>query len=131
MNDPALKGAISDFVDVWNEASPEEREKFLAQYRGGSLRYSLAAIKGVGEAAAQSIVDERKRNGPYLSVADFARRLDTKAVNKRALEGLISAGALDCLNPNRAELLGNIDTIMDMAKGTAQKAATGEGTIVF
>src|SRR5215475_2804138 len=59
-----------------------------------SIRFGLAAVKGVGEAAAHSMIDER-RSRPYASFTDFARRLDGRLVNKRAIDALISAGAFD------------------------------------
>ena len=72
---------------------------------GASIRFGLAAIKGVGEAAAQAILDER-RSRPYASFTDFASRLDSRLVNKRTLDALIAAGAFDSLGKNRATLAG-------------------------
>jgi DNA polymerase-3 subunit alpha len=61
----------------------------------GEIRIGLAAIKGVGEAAASAILEERKAHGPFKSVFDFLVRLNSKALNKKCLESLIKAGALD------------------------------------
>lgn len=61
----------------------------------GEIRFGLSAIKNVGENAARAIIEERNANGPYKSLADFFFRSNLKAVNKRALESLIMAGALD------------------------------------
>ena len=60
-----------------------------------SVRYGLGAIKGAGEAALESVIEERMRNGPYTDLFDFARRTDQKRVNRRVAEALVRAGALD------------------------------------
>lgn len=77
-----------------------------------AVRYALAAIKSVGEAAMQELVNERERAGPFKDIIDFARRLSSKVVNKRLLEGLIHAGAFDSLDPNRSQLMANVDVIL-------------------
>jgi DNA polymerase-3 subunit alpha len=86
-----------------------------------AVRYALAAIKSVGEAAMQELVNERDRAGPFKDIIDFARRLSTKVVNKRLLEGLIPAGVFDSLDPNRAQLMANVDIILRYV-GEAQAA---------
>ncbi|MFN8323278.1 MAG: DNA polymerase III subunit alpha [Chitinophagales bacterium] len=62
----------------------------------GEIRYALSAIKGVGEAAVEAIVAERKANGTYKNIYDLTRRANLRAVNKKALEALGYAGAFDC-----------------------------------
>ncbi|MBN9412869.1 MAG: DNA polymerase III subunit alpha [Candidatus Paracaedimonas acanthamoebae] len=86
-----------------------------------AVRYALAAIKSVGEAAMQELVNERERAGPFKDIIDFARRLSSKVVNKRLLEGLIPAGVFDSLDPNRAQLMANVDIILRYV-GEAQAA---------
>lgn len=69
----------------------------------GAIRFGLAAAKGVGEIAAQNILDERKRNGNYAGIFDFARRVNLRAVNKKCFESLAGSGAFDCFGEtNRA-----------------------------
>ncbi len=80
-----------------------------------SIRYALTAIRNVGQAAIQSIVDERDQNGPYKTIDDFINRLDSSNLNKRQLEGLIKAGALDCLNKNRKQLYQSVESIIKHA----------------
>src|SRR4029453_901562 len=70
---------------------------------GDAIRFGLAASKGVGEAAAQAILEER-RAGRFASFTDFAMRLDAHLVNKRTLDALIAAGAFDSFGKNRATL---------------------------
>src|SRR5262249_11635495 len=62
------------------------------------LRFSLGAIKGVGEKAVESIVAERQKNGPFKDLYDFCERCDSKSVNKGCLEALIRAGAFDSIS---------------------------------
>jgi DNA polymerase-3 subunit alpha len=69
----------------------------------GEIRFGLAAIKGVGEAAASAIIEERKKSGPFRSFFDFITRLNSRLVNKKLLESLIKAGALDCFDHHRAQ----------------------------
>jgi DNA polymerase-3 subunit alpha len=96
----------------------------------GAIRYSLAALKNIGAAAVATIVAARERKGPYTSLGDFAARLDTKAMNKRALETLASAGAFDALEKNRALVLANVEQIMREAGNKADEDATGQGSLL-
>ena len=69
----------------------------FAVNKDDAIRFGMGAIKGVGQAAVQSIVKERKANGPYASVFDLAKRADLRAANKKAFENLALAGAFDSL----------------------------------
>jgi len=78
----------------------------------GAVRYALAAIKNVGEAAMRSLVDERRTNGPFADIDDFVGRLDAGLVNKRQLENLVRAGAFDCFSPNRRRLFDGVENVI-------------------
>jgi len=75
----------------------------------GEIIYGLSAIKNVGEKAADNIIKERELNGEYRSFTDFLIRVDLRLVNKKTLEGLIQAGAFDCIEPNRRKLFYNLE----------------------
>jgi len=92
---------------------------------GDSVRYALQAIKNVGANAIRSIVTSREKDGPFKDIDDFSRRVDWKAMNKRALESLIKAGALDSLG-DRALLLGNLDRIVSRGQRAERDAASGQ-----
>src|SRR5204863_6341592 len=77
---------------------------------GNSIRFGLAAIKGIGQSAVSSIIDARNAGGPFSSSFDFTERVDSRAVNKRVLEGLIRGGAFDSVNRSRARLFAAIDS---------------------
>jgi len=68
---------------------------FVVNKKGG-IRFGMAAIKGIGESAVIAIIEERDKNGPFRSIFDFAKRINLRAVNKRAMEALAKAGAFDC-----------------------------------
>lgn len=72
----------------------ESRHKFSVNQRG-DIRFGMGAIKGVGEAAVQSIIDEREKNGPYKTVFDFFERVNLTQCNKKSIESLVNAGAFD------------------------------------
>jgi DNA polymerase III subunit alpha len=91
----------------------------------GAIRYSLAALKNIGESAVETIVAARKEKGPYTSLGDFASRISSKALNKRALETMSKAGAFDCVEANRAAVAANTDSMMAMAQRTESDAALG------
>ncbi|MGL5144716.1 MAG: DNA polymerase III subunit alpha, partial [Acinetobacter junii] len=73
-----------------------------------TIVYGLGAIKGVGEQAMQSVIDSRIKDGPYKDLFDFCHRIDLKKINKRTLEALIRAGALDCLGIERSSLMAQL-----------------------
>ncbi|MBS1776620.1 MAG: DNA polymerase III subunit alpha [Bacteroidetes bacterium] len=73
-----------------------ESLKGFSVNNSGIVRFGLNAIKGVGEAAVEDIIAEREKYGIFVSVFDFVKRINQRTVNKRTLEGLIFAGALDC-----------------------------------
>ena len=83
---------------------PDVNESFykFAVNKKGEIRFGLGAVKGVGEAAVETIVNERKENGNYSSIFDFVKRVDLKAFNKRAFESVIYAGGFDSFGHGRS-----------------------------
>ena len=81
-----------------------------------AIRYALGAVRNVGSEAMSLLVGEREANGPFADLADFLRRLPREAANRRQLEHLIRAGALDSLHENRRELIGNMDGLLGYAE---------------
>ncbi len=92
----------------------------------GSIHYALGAIKGVGRLAVESVVVARRAGGDFKDLADFARRIDTKLVNRRTIEALIAAGALDALEPERARAMAAIDGMLALSNRTRDEAAAGQ-----
>ncbi|MEJ2142610.1 MAG: DNA polymerase III subunit alpha [Gammaproteobacteria bacterium] len=81
-----------------------------------SIVYGLGAIKGVGEAAIEAIVEERNNNGQYADLFDFCQRVDLKKVNRRTFEALIMAGAMDTFKQNRATLIASLPSALRIAE---------------
>lgn len=96
----------------------------------GAVRYALAAVRNVGPAAMEALVAERNANGPFKDLTDFARRLDPKQINKRALEFLVKAGAFDALEPNRARVFAVIESIHGIG-ASAQAEREGAQVSLF
>lgn len=90
--------------------------------------YSLAALKGVGDAAVEHIVEKRK-DGPFKNLADFCERIDPKIVGKRVFESLIMAGALDCFGHDRAQMIAGVERMMGLAALAQQNATSGQSDI--
>ncbi len=95
----------------------------------GSIRFGLGAIKGVGDMAAKIILEERDSKGPFADFADFMRRVDGRAVNKRVLECLIRTGAFDFTKADRQHLLDSLDSFMADAASHQKDRAAGQGSL--
>jgi DNA polymerase-3 subunit alpha len=84
-----------------------------------AVRYALSAVRNVGLGAAEAIAAQREKGGRFQSLADFAHRCDPRALNKRALENLIAAGAFDTLNPNRRQTFESAELLLRQAGAAA------------
>ena len=93
-----------------------------------SIRVGLSAVKNVTEIAVRPIVLERQSNGPYESIEDFCRRADVSALNRRALESLIKAGALEILGP-RGSMFSVTDQIMSNAQAESKMRNSGQTSL--
>ena len=105
---------------------------FTVEAREGrepAIRYALAAIRNVGEAAMAELVAERERGGPFRDVFDMARRLDTKVLNKRQLESLACAGAFDALDSNRARVFASAETLMRVGAAAKEQHRSGQHSL--
>ena len=92
-----------------------------------SIRFGMAAIKGVGEGAAEVIIEERQNDGPYEDFTDFIVRNADKAVNRRVIEALIKTGAFDSLGHDRAHLLHDLDSELAEANERRKDREAGQG----
>ena len=91
-----------------------------------TVLYGLGALKGVGEAALEGIIKEREANGPFVDLYDFCRRSDTRKVNRRVMEALIKAGAMDSLGANRASLTASLSNAVQLAEQDQKNASVGQ-----
>ncbi|RXK52848.1 DNA polymerase III subunit alpha [Oleiharenicola lentus] len=97
---------------------------------GDKIRFGLAGIKGVGEQAAQKILEEREAHGPFKDFADFTARVDARALNKRVLEHLVKTGAFDFSGSPRKPLFDGIDAAIAGAAAHARDKAAGQNTFL-
>ena len=118
--------ADTDKVQVLHDDAKDQGLEIIlpdinaAEYRfvpldGKRIAYGLGAVKGTGEQAIENVVAARKSAGAFADLADFCRRVDRRAVNRRAMEALIRAGAFDCLEANRASLLASLGNAIEAA----------------
>ncbi len=110
------------------EVLPPDINESLVDFAvvGDRIRFGLAAIKGVGEGAVQSIIAAREDGGKFVDLFDLAKRVDGKQVNRRVFEALIKCGALDTLPGNRAQKLAAVDVAMDLAAHASREAEMGQ-----
>jgi DNA polymerase-3 subunit alpha len=94
-----------------------------------SILFGLSAVRNVGEGAIESVLIARDKGGKFKSLADLCDRVDSRAVNRRALEALILCGALDCIEPNRRQLTQDLELVLDWAQSRAKDRAIGQGNL--
>ncbi len=92
----------------------------------GKIRFGLRAVKNVGINAINAIIESRKENGPSDSLSKFISQVDINKVNKKSVESLIKAGALDSINPNRAQSLAVFESLLESAQTSAKKNTPGQ-----
>jgi DNA polymerase-3 subunit alpha len=88
--------------------------------------YGLGAIKGVGESAIENVIQEREQNGPFDDLFNFCQRIDSRKVNRRTLEALIMAGALDVFAQSRSTLMASLPAAMQIAEQYARNRDLGQ-----
>jgi len=103
----------------------------ISQYRfteneQGEIVYGIGAIKGVGEAAIEDLLEERTDNGPFLGLYDLCKRVQLRKVNRRVLEALIKGGAFDSINDNRASHLAELTTALKVAEQHGKMSLAGQ-----
>ena len=94
-----------------------------------TIVYGLGAIKGIGRPVIENIIEAREQGGAFIDLYDLCARVDIKRVNRRALEALIRAGALDDLGVHRASLIESIELALQAANQQAKSAASGQNDI--
>jgi len=99
VRNPCINNCFADFVP-----------------KGNTIYYALSGIKAVGFEAISNVIKEREENGKFLSIEDFITRVSSKDINKLQLEGLVKAGAFDCLDKNRAKIYHNIPELIKQSK---------------
>ena len=112
------------------QVQPPDVNRSAVQFSvaGDTIRFGLAAIKNVGEAAMASILKTRGEQGPFATLEAFCARVDLRLVNRRVVESLIKAGAFDTLGLPRAHLLATADAALDAGQRQQRDRAEGQGS---
>jgi DNA polymerase-3 subunit alpha len=92
----------------------------------GTIRYGLGAVKGVGRGACEAIAEERARGGSFANLLEFCKRVDSSKLNRRALEALINAGALDALARNRPSLMLQLPEVLKATEQLTREREAGQ-----
>jgi DNA polymerase-3 subunit alpha len=95
----------------------------------GNIRFGLDAVKNVGYAAVEKIGEARERSGPFTSIWDFCARVDSRTVNKKAIESLIKCGALDSTGATRKGMLSVLGQAQASGQKSQEDALSGQGSI--
>jgi len=130
---------LAAFVDDARRAgiviAPPDVNRSEAEYAvertddGYAVRYALAGIRNVGEKAMEALVAEREANGWFETVEDLFARLPKGSMNSRQLEGLVAAGALDTLEPNRAKLFANAELLLAVTEAANRERESGQAAL--
>ena len=110
---PDINRSSADFDVQWNEDQ-------------GCVLYALGAIRNVGLEAMKHVVEVRQTSGPFRDIFDFLERVDPRVINKRAMEGLVRAGAFDSLEPNRRKLYEQADMLVAYCQSVAADRASAQ-----
>ncbi|OGI52493.1 MAG: DNA polymerase III subunit alpha [Candidatus Muproteobacteria bacterium RIFCSPHIGHO2_02_FULL_65_16] len=124
---PDINRCDYEFVPVDDAAPGGARATGAAEPEAAKvILYGLGAIKGLGQAAIEAILQARREAGPFRDLFDFCRRIDARKVNRRVLESLIKAGALDNLGAHRATLMASLGAALAAAERHTRDTAAGQ-----
>ena len=115
---PDVNESSKKFTVVYDENDTERKH--------GKIRFGLMAIKNLGEGPSEAIIEAREEKGHPRDIFEFIENIDIHRINKKAVESIIKAGALDRLNPNRAAHLGIYESLMDSAQSSARHNISGQ-----
>ncbi len=98
---------------------------------GDRILFGLSAVKNIGDGAIRSLIENREKEGPFLSLADLCDRIPLNVLNRRGLESLVHCGAFDSLQPdaNRAQMISDLDLLIDWATSRARDRLSGQGNL--
>ncbi len=119
---------IEECKNMGIEVLPPDINESYANFTvvGNNIRFGLAAIKNVGEAAVKSIIEARKKEGKFKSLQDFFKRVDPRTVNRKVVESLIKCGAFQSLHDNRAEIFLNLDNLLSYMNASQKDKLNGQ-----
>ena len=129
MGDPKqIARYIRNCIDMGIEVLPPDVNQSFKKFTvtDGKIRFGLLGVKNVGEGAIEAIIKARESRGLPKDIFAFINNLDVSQVNKKAVESLIKAGAMDCLSDNKAAMLSCFESLMESAQNEAKKNIAGQ-----
>jgi DNA-directed DNA polymerase III PolC len=132
MNDSArVVTLIEEVRRLGIELRPPDvnRSDWKFTIEGGAIRFGMGAVRNVGQGAVEGIVEARRAGGPFTHLYDFARRLDTRAINRRVVESLVAAGACDELGGDRSTLFEAVGPALDHASSLMRERESGQSSL--
>ena len=126
-----IEEAVAMEIDVLGPDVNASLESFAPVSENGkpAIRFGLGAIKGVGGGPSHAIFESREQDGPFKDFADFARRADSRILNKRVFENLVKAGAFDSLGEDRGTLLANLDATLNEVQALRKDEEIGQANM--
>ncbi len=130
------KDNTDKIVEYINEAEsmhikilpPDVNESFanFTMIGRDAIRFGLGAVKNVGQGAIESIIETRKKQGPFRSLSEFCERTNSRLVNKKVIESLIKCGAFDSLGLRRSQMMAMLAKVMDAANAIQKEKSIGQ-----
>ena len=114
-------------IDVLPPDINESSVQFVVTPKG--IRFGLSAIKNVGVSAVENIIQSRNEEGEFTNLFEFCRRVDLRLVNKKTLEGLIQAGAFDCISSNRSQLFESVQRTIQFGQTVKTDSSKGQSSL--
>ena len=133
---PDINASDTDFTCVYahpdGKGSPRGPGKMRDRY-GPQIRFGLGAVRGIGDAALESVFEARAEGGPFRDLFDFASRVDARKINKAVLEALVQCGALDgslrAIGVGRSRAFAAIDRALERSRSTSRDREAGQTTM--
>lgn len=125
-----ISEARSENLDVLPPNVNESDAYFTPTPDGKNIRFGLAAIKGVGEAAVKAIINAREKGGPFKSLEDMCERMEESPLNRKVLEALIRSGACDVFGETRAGMFNRIESALSRAASVIADRKSGQDTLL-
>jgi DNA polymerase-3 subunit alpha len=124
---------ISNCNAMGIEVMPPDLNASLIDFtpNGDRILFGLSAVRNLGDGAIRRLIESRENDGPFRSLADLCDRLPSSVLNRRGLESLIHCGAMDAMDPNanRAQLMADLDLLLDWASSRAKDRDSGQGNL--
>ena len=123
---PDINISREGFTPIIDKSWKPDMKGFIFSKSAGSIRFGLAAIKGIGEAAAAAIVSERDANGEFKDIFDFLGRVGSKKLNRRVVENLTLSGAFDRFGIDRGHIMASLDAVLNHSQELERDMSSGQ-----